>query len=132
MPETRAKLERLGKSFGKPLLVPQYTGHLAWDVQAFRDAGQQGSHWSAWASGILSTRDLRNHPSGDLSHVVQRGICFAPTTSPIERSFAKVAEILGTSRLGAQPVQESRVIGLLLLKLSAAEEHDLVARARAN
>ena len=56
MPETRAKLERLGKSFGKSVLVRQYTDHLAWAVRAFRDAGQRGSHWSAWASAIQVTR----------------------------------------------------------------------------
>lgn len=131
-PETRTKLERLAQSFGKRDLVRQYTDHLAWAVRAFRDAGQQGSHWSAWAAAIRATRGLALHPSDHLAFVVQRGICFAPTTSPIEQSFSVVAEKLGTRRLNAQPLQESRTIGLLLLKLTAAEEHDLVARARAN
>ena len=72
-----------------------------------------------------------NHPSDHVAFVVQRGMCFAPTTSPIEQSFSVVAERLGTRRLAAQPIQESRVIGLLLLKLSAAEDHNLVPRARA-
>jgi hypothetical protein len=42
---------------------------------------------------------------GHIAFVVQRGICFAPTTSPIEQSFSVVAERLGTKRLAAQPIQ---------------------------
>ena len=136
MPEARAKLQRLAKAFDKHRLVQQYMDHLPWAVRAYKDAGQQGSHWNAWAAAIQVTRRLlfgqRKHPSDQLAFVLQRGLCFAPTTSPIEQSFAMVAASLGTSRLGAQPIQESRVIGLLLLKPSAEELHELVARARAN
>ena len=126
-PAVRTKLQRLANTFNKKRLEIEFADHLPWALQSFADA--QGSFWNAWACAVRQTRGMRGsaHPSDDLAYVVQRGICFAPTTSPIEQSFSKVAERLGSKRLNANASTEACSVGLLVLNL---DEPGLEALAR--
>ena len=84
-------------------------------------------HWQCWRTGMRMT----SSPSMDLLAVVKRGSTFAPVTSGVEQSFAKIDERLGQNRLNASSHVEDRNINLILAKLNETQLDDVLNRALA-
>jgi len=66
-----------------------------------------------------------------LKYIVLRGKCFAPTTSQIEQSFSRVADVLGPNRLTSSEHHEDMAVRLILVKMDDEERvQRIIARAQ--
>jgi len=136
----RTQLRRLSQAFKTPLLAAEFEDHMPYAVAAYEAADYKISCWNAWLAAIAKTATIAmhgrmgnrivSHPSRELIHVVKRGKCFAPVTSGVEQSFAKIAQRLGPQRLNASSKAEARTIGLLVADLTDHEVEGLAAAAR--
>ena len=107
------------------------TGHLLCKLSRTLGATGRGG---AWADAVRKTQRVRgtaSHPCSQLLYVLQRGLCFVPSTSGIEQSFSLVAARLGENRLQSSALTEDRAVRLLVTRLAPEDEDSLAAEARA-
>jgi hypothetical protein len=115
------KLARLALIFKKPLLPSQFKSRWFFAHNALVDSNHMDDYWVCWQKGIAVPRarqqcksHCENQLSNNLRDVVKRGQVFAPVTSKVEQSFAKVNERLGQNRLNASAEVEDRMINLIM------------------
>ena len=111
--ERDTNLQRLALACNEQNLMEQFATHVPW-ASACQGApnAAKGSHWQIWADAISKTRKQGRLPSDSLATVLQKGICFAPTTSAIEQSFSRLAQRLPSQRLHSKPERENQSIRL--------------------
>ena len=132
-PARTKHLMRLSATCKQPELRREFVDHWPFAMQAFKDSGRHWS-WGAWADAVRKTariRGIASHPHSQLLHVLQRGMCFVPSTSGIEQSFSLVAARLGENRLQSHALTEDRAVRLLVARLASEDEDSLAMQARA-
>ena len=121
-PAVDKKLRRLATFYKVPQFPDQFRSIWARAAKCYMNSNYMLSHWLSWRGGIK----LTSAPSGDLLVVIKRGETWAPVTSGVEQSFAKIHERLGENRLNASPHVEDRSINLIMASLNAAQLDRLV------
>ena len=124
-PAVDEKLRRLAKFFKVPQFPDQFRFFWARAAKCYMNSNYMLSHWLSWRGAI----QLTSAPSGDLPAVIKRGETWAPVTSGVEQSFAKIHERLGENRLNASPHVEDRSINLIMASLNAVQLDALGERA---
>ena len=124
-PVVDEKLRRLAMFFKVPRFPEQFRSIWSRAAKSYMNSNYMLGHWLSWRGGIKMT----SAPSGDLLAVIKRGETWAPVTSGVEQSFAKIHERLGQNRLNASPHVEDRNINLIMASLNATEVDALMERA---
>ena len=130
--DERRKLGRLSSTFGQAGLEAQFRDHYPFACAAYERTSFQCDYAEAWKAAVEITSAIKgsNHPSGDLLFVLQRYVCFTPSTSGIEQSFSLIQSKLSDRRLNAAANTENQSISLFLAKLSDTELNELCKDAR--
>ncbi len=124
--EVTVRLQRLANAFKQPTLIAEYRRHWPTALRCYAESSFLCCYYDAWRKSM----ELIGGNSNGLGFVVCRGDTFAPITSGVEQSFAKVDAALGKNRLNANSTSESLMVALLVQKFTEADLDDLANRAQ--